>query len=34
LAWLTLVAQKVELDEATERRMLGESLPPGLKLMA
>ena len=32
--WLAMVAQKVELDEATERRMLGESLPPGLRLMA
>ena len=32
--WLLMVAQKVELDEATERRMLGESLPPGLKLLA
>ena len=32
--WMAMVAQKVELDEATERRMLGESLPPGLKLMA
>ncbi|WP_029527320.1 Hsp70 family protein [Polaromonas glacialis] len=31
--WLAMVAQKVELDEATERRMLGESLPPGLRLM-
>ncbi|CAM3745735.1 hypothetical protein ABLV49_02470 [Polaromonas hydrogenivorans] len=29
-----MVEKKVELDEATERRMLGESLPPGLKLMA
>lgn len=33
-AWLAMVEKKVELDEATERRMLGESLPPGLKLMA
>ena len=32
--WLAMVAGKVELDEATERRMLGESLPPGLRLMA
>ncbi|MBG6073206.1 MULTISPECIES: Hsp70 family protein [unclassified Polaromonas] len=31
--WLAMVAEKVELDEATERRMLGESLPPGLRLM-
>ena len=33
-SWLAMVTQKVELDEATERRMLGESLPPGLRLMA
>ena len=32
--WLAMVAEKVELDEATERRLLGESLPPGLRLMA
>ncbi|CAN5485691.1 Hsp70 family protein [soil metagenome] len=32
-AWGAMVEKKVELDEATERRMLGESLPPGLKLM-
>ncbi|NDP64692.1 MAG: molecular chaperone DnaK, partial [Polaromonas sp.] len=32
--WLAMVAGKVELDEATQRRMLGESLPPGLRLMA
>ena len=32
--WLAMVAGKVELDEATERRMLGESLPPVLRLMA
>ncbi|MBG6077160.1 Hsp70 family protein [Polaromonas sp. CG_9.11] len=32
--WLAMVAGKVELDEATERRLLGESLPPGLRLMA
>jgi hypothetical protein len=28
-----MVHHKVMLDEATERRMLGESLPPGLKLL-
>ena len=32
--WIAMVQQKVELDEATERRVLGESLPPGLKLVA
>ena len=32
--WSTLVREAVTLDEATERRTLGESLPPGLKLMA
>ena len=32
--WLAMVAQKVQLDEATQSRMLGESLPPGLRLMA
>ncbi|MDB5884630.1 MAG: putative chaperone protein HscA/DnaK [Polaromonas sp.] len=33
-AWLDMLARKVELDAATERRMLGESLPPGLKLLS
>jgi hypothetical protein len=28
-----MVREKVELDAASERRVLGESLPPGLKLM-
>ncbi|MGV8804983.1 MAG: Hsp70 family protein [Polaromonas sp.] len=32
--WSALVREAVLLDEATERRTLGESLPPGLKLMA
>lgn len=32
--WVNLVREHVALDEATERRMLGESLPPGLKLIA
>ncbi|MES2878156.1 MAG: Hsp70 family protein [Pseudomonadota bacterium] len=32
--WIDMVRQKVELDAATERRILGESLPPGLKLIA
>ena len=31
--WVEMVRQRVELDVATERRMLGESLPPGLKLL-
>ena len=31
--WIQMVRQRVMLDEATERRVLGESLPPGLKLM-
>ena len=33
-AWIAMVREKVELDEATARRVLGESLPPGLKLIA
>ncbi|MEO7952552.1 MAG: molecular chaperone DnaK, partial [Polaromonas sp.] len=32
--WSALVREAAALDEATERRTLGESLPPGLKLMA
>lgn len=32
--WIEMVDHKVTLDEATERRLLGESLPPGLKLIA
>ncbi|MEO6322133.1 MAG: molecular chaperone DnaK, partial [Polaromonas sp.] len=32
--WTDMVREKVELDAATQGRMLGESLPPGLKLMA
>jgi hypothetical protein len=31
--WPEMVRRRVELDQATERRMLGESLPPGLKLI-
>ena len=31
--WVEMVRHKIELDEATERRLLGESLPPGLKLI-
>ncbi|MDB5744107.1 MAG: putative chaperone protein HscA/DnaK [Polaromonas sp.] len=33
-SWIEMVRHKVELDEAVERRVLGESLPPGLKLIA
>jgi molecular chaperone DnaK (HSP70) len=32
--WAAMVSERVELDEAVERRLLGEALPPGLKLMA
>jgi len=32
--WIAMVRERVELDEVTERRVLGESLPPGLRLMA
>jgi hypothetical protein len=32
--WIAMVSQVVQLDEADERRVLGESLPPGLKLIA
>jgi molecular chaperone DnaK (HSP70) len=32
--WITMVNQTVQLDQAIERRILGESLPPGLKLIA
>ena len=31
--WVEMVRHKIDLDEATERRLLGESLPPGLKLI-
>jgi hypothetical protein len=31
--WVAMVQQIVQLDEADERRVLGESLPPGLKLI-
>ena len=33
-AWIDMVRQRVALDAATARRVLGESLPPGLKLIA
>ncbi|MDB5930666.1 MAG: putative chaperone protein HscA/DnaK [Polaromonas sp.] len=32
-AWAEMVRHRVELDEAAERRVMGESLPPGLKLI-
>ena len=32
--WTAMVRQKVELDAASERRVLGELLPPGLKLVS
>ena len=32
-AWAALVREVVELDQASETRMLGEALPPGLKLL-
>ncbi|MFC0135960.1 molecular chaperone DnaK [Massilia eurypsychrophila] len=31
--WIRMVEEVVALDEATERRVLGETLPPGLKLI-
>jgi molecular chaperone DnaK (HSP70) len=33
-AWIAMVREAVRLDEASERRVLGDSLPPGLKLIA
>ena len=33
-AWSAMVREVVRLDEADERRMLGDSLPPGLRLVA
>ncbi len=32
--WIDMVRQRVELDAATQQRVVGESLPPGLKLIA
>ncbi len=32
--WVQMVLEVVQLDEATERRVLGETLPPGLRLIA
>lgn len=33
-AWTRMVRETVQLDEAAERSFLGDSLPPGLKLIA
>jgi hypothetical protein len=33
-AWITMVNESVELDNADEGRVFGESLPAGLKLIA
>jgi molecular chaperone DnaK (HSP70) len=32
-AWLQMVREVIQLDQASEQRMLGEALPPGLKLL-
>jgi hypothetical protein len=32
-AWPAMVRDVVELDQAVETRMLGDALPPGLKLL-
>ncbi|TWI66450.1 Hsp70 protein [Pseudoduganella lurida] len=32
--WSAMVRQVVELDQASEQRMFGDALPPGLKLLA
>ncbi|MFA9217439.1 MAG: Hsp70 family protein, partial [Sphingomonadaceae bacterium] len=32
--WVAMVREVVELDQAEEKRMFGEALPPGLKLIA
>jgi molecular chaperone DnaK (HSP70) len=31
--WIAMVREVVQLDEANQKRMLGEALPPGLKLI-
>jgi molecular chaperone DnaK (HSP70) len=33
-AWVRMVRERVDLDEADEGRVFGESLPPGLRLIA
>jgi hypothetical protein len=32
-SWAAMVREVVELDQAVETRMLGDALPPGLKLL-
>ena len=32
--WIAMVQEVVQLDQANEKRILGDSLPPGLKLIA
>jgi predicted secreted protein len=32
--WRAMVREVVQLDQADEKRMLGDALPPGLKLIA
>ena len=31
--WITMVREVMQLDEASQRRILGDALPPGLKLL-
>ncbi|WP_431478163.1 hypothetical protein [Massilia eburnea] len=33
-SWPEMVRDVVQLDQASEQRMLGEALPPGLKLLS
>jgi molecular chaperone DnaK (HSP70) len=33
-SWAAMVREVVQLDQASEQRMLGEALPPGLKLLS
>jgi hypothetical protein len=33
LSWIRLVEEVTELEEADEKRVFGESLPPGLRLI-
>ena len=33
-SWIAMVREMVQLDEASTKRILGEALPPGLKLLA
>jgi uncharacterized protein YjeT (DUF2065 family) len=32
-SWQTMVREVMQLEEADERRVFGESLPPGLRLL-